>query len=134
MIAECNPNKTDFNYVWRCSAARAERGQTIPMREGDYLFVCVDADGTAHFRYRKKDWRKNAEPCEETRTNAALWDKATGKFDEKSGMLSGHLGGERKFEMRIAAKGNGFTIHCRHFVNPEEGEWNGDDGWGGQQQ
>ena len=132
MIAENNPNKNDYNYVWQCSAAREAPGQSIPMREGDYLFVCIDPDGTAHFRYRKKDWRENAELCEVTRMNSALWDNATGRFDEKTGKLEGALNGQRKFEMTVARKGNGFTISCRHFVNPEEGDWDGDDNWGGQ--
>lgn len=131
MKAEDNANKNDFNYVWQCTATEVEEKQTIPMREGDYLFVCVDPDGSAHFRYRKKDWRENTELCAETKENTGLWGQATGRFDPQDGVLRGQLNETRKFEMKIARKGNGFTVTCRHFFNPDEGSWSGDDGWGG---
>ena len=131
MIAENNPKEIDFNYVWRCNAANPEKGQSIPMREGDYLFICIMSDGSASFRYRSCDWRTQ-EPCEQARKNMAEWDGATGRFDGK--MISGNLATrDRKFEITIQPKGFGFTISGRHFVNPEEGGWDGDDGWGGQQ-
>ena len=133
MIAN-NTNKTDYNYVWRCSKAQAEDGKSIPMREGDYLFICVDAAGKSHFRYRKADWRERPGLCEVTRDNANLWANARADFDSKSGLLTGVLEGERKFEMTIKPAKQGFTIHCRHFVNPGEGEWDGDDDWGSGQQ
>lgn len=130
MIAENNTDKTDYNYVWRCTKAVAEEGKTIPMRKGDYLFVCVEADGRSHFRYRKADWRKNAELCGETRENTSLWAGAEAEFDPKTGELNGVLSGDRKFTMTIKKAETGFTIHCNHFVNPNEGDWDGDDGWG----
>lgn len=131
MIAESNPKTIDFNYVWRCGEAKPLEGQSIPIRAGDYLYICVMDDGTASFRYRSCDWR-DREPCEVARKNEAEWAGATGRFNGK--MIEGHLASrDRKFEMTIEPKGYGFTISCRHFVNPDEGGWNGDDGWGGQQ-
>lgn len=132
MIAENTTNETDYNYVWRCSRATAEKGQTIPMREGDYLFICVEAGGRAHFRYRKSDWRKDPCLCEVTKTNTALWEGAAAEFDARTGQLNGVLSGDRKFEMTIKEAKSGFTIHCRHFFNPDEGDWDGEDDWGGQ--
>ena len=130
MIAQANTNKNDFNYVWRCNDARAEPGESIPMRPGDYLFICVDGNGSAHFRYRAKDWRENAQPCDVGRENAEFWRNASGSFDAKSGELNGHVDEKRKFTLKVAPKGNGYSIWARHFVNPEEGEWTGEDGWG----
>lgn len=136
MTANSTINKTDFNYVWECRNANAERDETIPMRKGDYLFICIGADGCASFRYRKCDWRTNSELCAVTKENAALWEGATGRFFPDKGLLTGALkGGERQFTMELTPKKDapGFSIKCRHFRNPDEGGWDGDDGWGGQQ-
>lgn len=133
MIAE-ETNSNNFNYVWECKEDRPLDGKTIPMRKGDYLFICVEPNGHVQFRYRKCDWRENPELCGLTESNTELWAGAEARLD-KDGVIRGTLqGGERKIEMTIKAAKTGFTVHCRHFTNPEEGDWDSDDDWGGQQQ
>lgn len=133
MIAE-ETNSKDFNYVWECTDDRPLKGQTIPMRKGDYLFICVDPNGHVQFRYRKCDWRENPELCGLTKDNTALWAGAEARLGSDGKIHGALAGGERKFEMTIKPNKTGFSIHCRHFVNPDEGDWDSDDDWGGQQQ
>lgn len=133
MIAETNDtNETNFSYVWQCENARPAADQSIPIRNGDYLFICVMKDRSATFRYRSCDWR-TSDPCKTAIKNEAEWAGAKGEFDGKN-TINGRLAtSERQFKMTITPKGRGFTISCEHFVNPSEGEWQGDDGWGGTQ-
>ncbi len=134
MIAENNTDKTSFSYVWRCDNANPKADQSIPMRTGDYLFICVMDDGTATFRYRSCDWRDSS-PCSQALENEAEWAGATARFDGK--VLTGNLKSQdRKFEITITPKekGNGFDMSCKHFVNPPEGDWDGSDDWGSGQQ
>lgn len=137
MTAENTTDKAEYNYVWECRKDNPARGESIPMRKGDYLFICIGADGCATFRYRKCDWRKNPEPCKVTSANEKLWAGATAQFFPDTGRLTGALaGGERQFAMTLHPKKGtqGFTITCKHFRNPDEGDWEADDVWGGQQQ
>jgi hypothetical protein len=136
MIAEKTTDKIEFNYVWQCTRDAAREGESIPIREGDYLFICVDGNGAASFRYRKCDWRTNPDPCKVSTANAEYWAGATGRFDAKTGEVSGATAcGTRKFTMKIERKkdSQGFNIRCEHVRNPPEGNWDGDDDWGGQQ-
>ena len=127
----CNNNtmSESFNYVWQVKNAKPEPGKTIPVRNGDFLFVCVDPNGSAHFRYRKRDWRQGPEDCETTRANADEWGNATAKFED--GKINGHFTNKVQFTMSLTPNedGIGFLLRCNLFVNPPEGDFEGDDVW-----
>ena len=136
MKAEETTNKVNFNYVWQSKEPVVQAGESVPIRKDDYLFICVDDSGSVTFRYRKCDWRTNPEPCKATTENAEYWAGATGRFDAKSQAITGQSAcGTRKFTMKIEKKkdSQGFNIRCEHVRNPPEGNWDGDDDWGGQQ-
>ncbi|MEM6819738.1 MAG: hypothetical protein AAF578_13220 [Pseudomonadota bacterium] len=108
-----------YEWVWVVREVNNKPDEKVPMEVGDYLSICVCAEGKAQFKQRS---RKNRE-------NAALWNGATGAYCAETGTLSGTLADKRTFKMTITQGKDRYVIRSEHRRNPDEGNWGGDDGW-----
>ena len=112
-----------YNWVWwvrNRPRPNSKEGESVPISQGDLLFISVCSDTDVRFSLRSR-------ACP---PNEAYWANAKAKFDSGKGTIEGSSG-DRRFVMEL--KQNEYPtfsiVKCRHFRNPEEGEWDGDDGW-----
>ena len=112
-------NATNYEWVWKICSVRTNAGETVPMRKGDLLYVCIGDDGKAKFHHRGAG----------SDNNSGLWSKAVGSICEK-GLVTGNLPDGTTFSMSIAQEEGYRRLTCKHQRNPEQGEWDADDTWG----
>jgi hypothetical protein len=109
-----------YEWVWTVRAVQESKGEKVPMARGDRLFIKISADNKASFHHRDAGADRNS----------GLWNKAEGMFCDDTGTLSGSLPDGTTFSMTLTPGGKESTIRCRHKRNPEQGEWDADDGIG----
>lgn len=112
-------DKTTYEWVWRITSVRTVPNETVPMKRGDYLYVCIDDAGKARFHHRGQNSEKNT----------GLWNGASGEYCAKTNTVSGQLPNQHTFEMTLAKEEGYHRLTCKHRRNPDEGEWDADDIW-----
>lgn len=111
--------KTDYEWLWTVRSVRTADCETVPMRKGDGLYICVSDDGKVRFHHRGQDQD----------TNSGLWNGAEGEYCKETNTISGQLPNKNTFSMVIALEDGYHRITCKHKRNPEQGEWDADDEW-----
>ena len=109
-----------FEWVWTVRNVQPNKGEKLPMAKGDRLFIKISDDNKASFHHRNAGAEQNS----------GLWNRAEGIFYKDTGTLSGSLPDGTTFSMTLTPGGKVSTIRCRHKRNPDQGEWDADDGVG----
>lgn len=115
-----NIKREDYEWVWTVRTVSPRPDEKVPMARGDRLFIKIGDDNQASFHHRHGGGGQNS----------GLWNKAEGVFYGDTGTLSGSLPDGTTFSMSLSRGGQKSTIRCRHKRNPEQGEWDADDGIG----
>ncbi|MEO0574470.1 MAG: hypothetical protein AAF004_03335 [Pseudomonadota bacterium] len=123
MVAETNicgveNTREAYQWVWVVTKITPIGKEKPPMEAGDRLFISVATDGKTSFFHRTKRDPKNT----------ALWNNACAILCEETGVIVGSFSDGRTFKMTIAQTPEGIKISCNHRRNPNEGDWDAEDG------
>ncbi|MEM7610842.1 MAG: hypothetical protein AAF270_04150 [Pseudomonadota bacterium] len=116
---ETKLDQTAYEWLWTVRSVRTERGECVPMRRGDGLYICVGSTGKVRFHHRGQ----------RSDENTGLWNGAVAEYCKRTNTISGKLPDKRTFSMEIATEDGYHRITCKHKRNPDEGEWDADDVW-----
>lgn len=107
-----------YQWVWQVTNVDVKPDESVPMEEGDRLYIYFVTGDQVCFHHRSRNGNENA----------GLWESGVGVYSEETGLVVGQLPDATTFSMSLKFDANGAgTLSCDHRRNPPTGGWQAQD-------